>query len=254
MLLVIGLSAWTIDTLPHDQLSTIKDRLRIPVAERLAGTQWQRNRFARRLLDRFGQTDLYRTQNLHLPGDPRTRVVLYGDSITEFWRDRAPDTLAAHPDLVNRGISGQTTPALLWRFQQDVLDLHPGTVVLLGGTNDFLRPDLHISQAETERNLHSMATLAQQQGIRLVLCSVLPVRYKQGLYADRILATNAWLKNYARENRLSYVDYFSAMADARGELPANLSNDGVHPNHAGYELMAKTLMRVIDVGAPGAKL
>jgi len=254
MLLGIALGALSLRALRQKQRDIIKDRLRVTVAERLAGTRWQQNRLAARLLDRFSQTNLYRTQNLQLQSDPHHRVVLYGDSITQFWQDRAPDTLATHPNFINRGISGQTTPALLWRLQQDVLNLHPATVILLAGTNDFFFPELHISQSETESNLRRIAALAQQHGARVILCSVLPVRYSNGRYTDRILATNASLRAYALQNHLHYVDYFAAMADAQGQLPAQLSDDGVHPNHAGYEVMAKTLLQQMDADDAGAKL
>jgi len=249
-ILAVCLGAWTCTRLSPARIALLKYRIRLPLAERIAGTPLQKTRWAQRLLGSFAQPNVYRAANLALPPAPPDRIILYGDSITEYWPLVAPDTLAAHPGLIDRGIAGQTTTALLWRLQQDVLDLHPATVVLLGGANDVLYPVLHVSAAETDSNLRRMATLAQQHGIRVLLCAVLPVRVGSQPDNDRIAATNASLQTFAAQNHLTFVDYFHAMADARGELPAALSADGIHPNHAGYQIMAATLNQALAANTP----
>ena len=192
----------------------------------------------------------YRAANAAL-GDPKPgerRVVLFGDSITELW---APYFGALFPGkpYVGRGISGQTTPQMLVRFRQDVLALKPAAVAILAGTNDIAGNTGPSTLEMIEDNLASMTELAQAHGIRVVLCSVLPVfdyRWRPGLEpAPKIVALNAWMKAYAARVGATYVDYHAAMADARGGLPVELAADGVHPTEAGYRVMAPLLERGI---------
>jgi lysophospholipase L1-like esterase len=180
------------------------------------------------------------------PGE--TRVVFIGDSITEGWGMKATATSPARGEFfpgkpyINRGISGQTTPQMLVRFRQDVILLKPKVVVLLAGTNDIAENTGKESPEEIEGNIASMAELARANGIRMVLCSVLPAgefSWHKGLEpAPKIRALNAWIQNYAAKNGLVYVDYYTPMANAEGGLKADLSPDGVHPNKAGYDIMA----------------
>jgi lysophospholipase L1-like esterase len=131
---------------------------------------------------------------------------------------------------------------MVLRFRQDVIDLQPKVVVILAGTNDIAGNTGPITIEEIEGNIASMAELAAANRIRVVLCSVLPVfdyPWKPGLMpVPKILALNAWIKGYAAANGHVYVDYHSAMKDARDGLPSKLSADGVHPLPAGYAIMA----------------
>jgi lysophospholipase L1-like esterase len=166
------------------------------------------------------------------------RVVFMGDSITQGWK--LDEAFPGKP-YVNRGISGQTTPQMLVRFRQDVIDLKPKVVVILAGTNDIAGNTGPMTLEQTEGNLASMAELAAANGIRVVLCSVLPAfdyPWSPGLTpAPKIAQINAWLKEYAVQKGYVYVDFYSAMKDDRGGLPATLSRDGVHPLPAGFAAM-----------------
>lgn len=185
----------------------------------------------------------YRAANdsLGAPAAGERRVVFYGNSITDAWARHFPAMFPGKP-YVGRGISGQTTPQMLVRFHQDVVALKPAVVVILAGTNDIAGNTGPSTQAMIEDNLSAMTEIAQAHGIRVVLSSVLPVfdyRWKPGLEpAPKIIALNAWMKRYAASVGATYLDYHSAMADARGGLPSALSGDGVHPNEAGYRAMA----------------
>ena len=180
------------------------------------------------------------------PGD--VRVVFMGDSITEGWGMKATATEPGRGEFfpgkpyINRGISGQTTPQMLVRFRQDVIALKPKVVVLLAGTNDIAENTGKETLEEIGNNIASMSDLARANGIRVVLCSVLPAsefHWHMGLEpAPKIKALNAWIKEYAAKNGLVYVDYYASMANDEGGLKAELSPDGVHPNKAGYDLMA----------------
>jgi acyl-CoA thioesterase-1 len=182
------------------------------------------------------------------PAPGETRVVFMGDSITEGWGMKATATSPGRGEFfpgepyVNRGISGQTTPQMLLRFRQDVILLKPKVVVLLAGTNDIAENTGKETVEEIAGNITSMAELARANGIRVVLCSVLPASefsWHKGLEpAPKIRVLNAWMKDYAAKNSFVYVDYYSPMANSEGGLKAELSPDGVHPNKAGYDLMA----------------
>jgi acyl-CoA thioesterase-1 len=182
------------------------------------------------------------------PSPGETRVVFMGDSITEGWGMKATATSPARGEFfpgkpyINRGISGQTTPQMLVRFRQDVVLLKPKVVVLLAGTNDIAENTGKETIEEIGNNIASMSELARANGIRVVLCSALPAsdfHWHKGLEpAPKIKALNAWMKDYAAKNGFVYVDYYSPMANSEGGLKAELSPDGVHPNKAGYDLMA----------------
>ena len=165
-----------------------------------------------------------------------------GDSITDFWGQLPGSTFFPSKPYVNRGISGQTTPQMLVRFRSDVVELQPRVVVILAGTNDIAGNTGPMPLEDTENNLMSMADIARQNNIRVVLASVTPAiafPWRPDIHpADTIRTLNSWIKDYAAKKGLVYVDYHSAMADKDGGMKARLSKDGVHPNVEGYSVMA----------------
>ena len=185
----------------------------------------------------------YKQENADLAAKPAEadRVVFMGDSITDAWGRTYGKFFPGKP-YVNRGISGQTSPQMLVRFRQDVIDLQPKVVVILAGTNDIAGNTGPMTLEQTESNIASMADLASANHIKVVLCSVLPAfdfGWNKGLEpAPKILLLNAWIRGYAAAKGYAYVDYHSAMKDQRDGLPENLSKDGVHPTPAGYAVMA----------------
>lgn len=203
-------------------------------------------------LARFKEADL----KLGAPAAGEDRVVFMGDSITEGWHFDAPGGVFAAKPYINRGISGQTTPQMVLRFHQDVIALQPKVVVILAGTNDIAGNTGPMTLAETENNIAAMAEIAAQNHIRVVLCSILPAfdyPWRPGLTpAPKIDAINAWMKDYAAQHGHVYVDYHTAMKDARDGLPANLSQDGVHPTQAGYEMMAPLVEAGISKALKGS--
>ncbi len=208
--------------------------------------------------DDFGQLMRYRDANAALkpPAPGENRVVFFGDSITDMWKleDSFPGKA-----YVNRGVSGQTTPQMLVRFRQDVIDLHPKVVVILAGTNDIAGNTGPMLSEDIEANFSSMAELARAHNIDVVFSSVLPVHnytpQSQDLFAQRspekILALNRWLKNYCAGAGCVYLDYFSAMVDEKGLLKRDLAEDGLHPNVAGYKIMTPLAEAAIAKALPG---
>ncbi len=201
-------------------------------------TYW--NAHDRQLLVDFGNLARFKEANemLGAPKPGEDRVVFMGDSITQGWN--LAESFPGKP-YVNRGISGQTTPQMLVRFRQDVIDLKPKAVIILAGTNDIAGNTGPMTLEQTEGNIASMAELAAANGINVVICSLLPAfdyLWAPGHEpAPKIVKVNAWLKDYAAQKGYVYVDYYSAMKDGRGGLPATLSKDGVHPLPAGYAIM-----------------
>jgi len=192
----------------------------------------------------------YREENAKLgpPGPNENRVVFYGNSITEVWAKNFPTMFPGKP-YIGRGISGQTTPQMLVRFNQDVVALKPKVVVILAGTNDIAGNTGPSTIEMIENNLRSMAEIAKANGIRVVMSSVLPVYdypWRPGLEpAPKIMALNAWMKDYAAKTGATYLDYHSAMQDERHGMRAGLASDEVHPTEAGYRVMAPLAEKAI---------
>lgn len=200
--------------------------------------------------DDWANLNRYKDENLKigLPSEYENRIVFMGNSITEGWMQINPEFFEGKP-YINRGISGQTTPQMLVRFRQDVVNLKPKAVVILAGTNDIAGNTGHSTLEMIEDNIASMTEIAKANNIKVILCSVLPVfdyPWKPGLNpAEKIVELNTWIKNYCEENDLIYVDYFTSMADERNGLKKEYSEDGVHPNKKGYEVMSTILQKSI---------
>ena len=185
----------------------------------------------------------FRADNAKLdkPKANENRVVFMGNSITIGWLSAMPEFFDGKP-YINRGISGQTTPQMLLRFRQDVIALQPEVVVILAGTNDIAGNTGPSTLGMIADNIKSMAELAKMNGITVVISSTLPAYdypWKPGLQpAEKIVALNKKIKQYAENEGHVYLDYFSAMADERNGLPKKYAHDEVHPTKLGYEVMA----------------
>jgi lysophospholipase L1-like esterase len=189
------------------------------------------------------------------PGEQR--VVFFGDSITDNWSKPGHGGFFPGRPYVNRGIGGQTTAQMLVRFRADVVALGPAAVVILAGTNDISGNNGPVSTASIQDNLASMAELARAHGIRVVLASILPVtddeKGADGTPITRtrdrppatIAALNEWIAAFAAREGHVHLDYHAALADSRGALKADLNDDGLHPNAAGYAVMAPLAEKAI---------
>ncbi len=199
---------------------------------------------------------------------PAGRVVFLGDSITDFWN--LPEYFPGKP-YVNRGISGQTTPQMLVRMYPDVLDLKPGALVLLAGINDVSQNTGPSTAEMIQQNIMAMTELAQAHGMKVILCSLLPIsdypflkqqgtpappgarpriRMSEGHPPADILKLNGWMKSYAAKVNATYADYFSAFVDERGWLKEPYSADGLHPNAEGYKVMTNVLADALRRALP----
>jgi lysophospholipase L1-like esterase len=194
----------------------------------------------------------YAAENAKLPAvsPGEKRVVFMGNSITEYWKFWDREFFAKNKSFVNRGISGQTTPQMLVRFRNDVINLKPSVVVILAGTNDIAGNTGPTTLENIFGNIVSMAELAKANNIKAILCSVLPVfeySWSPGLEpAGKIIKLNAMLLSYAQKNKLEYVDFHTPMADERNGLKSEYSSDGVHPNLKGYKIMDALVEKAIQ--------
>ena len=207
----------------------------------------------------YGRLARYAEANAALaaPGPDEARVVFFGDSITDNWSKASYGGFFPGKPYVNRRIGGQTTAQMLVRFRADVLALRPAVVVILAGTNDVAGNAGPVAPAAIEDNLASMSELARAHGVKVVLASILPVAddkkdasgqprlWTLGHPLETLRALNLWMADYATKNGLVFLDYFSAMADASGLFKTALNDDGLHPNAAGYAVMAPLAEKAI---------
>jgi len=223
-------------------------------------------------LQDWNQLGRYHQANVELKKQPvpAKRVVFLGDSITDFWK---LDQYFPGKPYVNRGISGQTTPQMLVRMYPDVIDLKPAAMVLLAGINDVSRNTGPSTAEMIEHNIMAMTELAQAHGMKVVLCSVMPlsdypfqraqsapagpggggpprIRMTEGHPPSDILRLNAWMKDYAAKVGAIYADYFASFVDERGWLKDSYSADGLHPNAEGYQVMTSVLNAALQKVLP----
>jgi lysophospholipase L1-like esterase len=185
----------------------------------------------------------YQIENSSLknPEPNENRVVFIGNSITEGWSSHQPEFFK-NKSYINRGIGGQTTPQMLIRFKQDVVDLKPKVVVICGGTNDIAGNTGPSSIKMIVDNISAMSEIAKANSIKVIIAAVHPAfdyPWRPGLKPnEKIPALNKLLKAYSEKNKIIYLDYFSAMVDDKNGLRSDLGSDGVHPNKKGYQIMA----------------
>lgn len=212
-------------------------------------------RQAASLINDFGNTRRYTTENAAVkpPAAGEQRVVFMGDSITDNLHNaqRFGPFFPGKPYL-NRGIGGQVTGQMLLRFFQDVIALQPKAVVIFGGTNDIGGNIGPLPMEAIENNLAAMSDMARANGIKVILATVTPVcdmpgrpPMTAGRPPNEILVLNRWIKDYAAGHNLVFLDYFSATVDEKGFLRAELTEDGLHPNAKGYEIMNPLAERAI---------
>lgn len=207
---------------------------------------------AQKTLNEEPNFEKYREANSKLPAitTKEKRVVFIGNSITEGWPNAHPKFFSEN-NYIGRGIGGQTSPQLLMRFREDVINLKPYAVVINIGTNDIAENTGKYNPSFTLDNIKSMAEIADANGIKVILSAVLPVgtyRWRPEVkdVPQKIDALNAEIKNYAKSKGFAYIDYNTPMRDEKGALKSNYGDDGVHPNSLGYDVMESTAKPVIN--------
>lgn len=193
----------------------------------------------------------YQQENLELVAKTTSekRIVFMGNSITEGWLKVHPSFFQGKP-YVDRGISGQTTPQMLLRFRQDVIEIQADVVVILAGINDIAQNTGPMTLEETAGNIFSMAELAKANGIAVIICTVLPASqfpWRPEIQpGPKIVELNAILSKYAKEHKIPFVDYYAPMVNDSLGLKIELGDDGVHPNEKGYMIMEPIIEKAIS--------
>ncbi|HVN56966.1 MAG TPA: SGNH/GDSL hydrolase family protein [Bacteroidales bacterium] len=241
LLIALGLSVITVSFAqapPAKQVSDVEKTQAIRIAQ-----------FEKTLSD-WANLGRFREENskMAIPAPGEKRVVFMGNSITEGWK-YIDTAFFRRKQYVNRGISGQTTPQMLIRFRQDVINLKPSAVVILSGINDIAGNTGPSTLEMIEDNLSSMTEIAAANNIKVIMCSVLPAYdfpWRKGMEpADKVASLNKWIKDYAERKGFIYVDYYSPMADDRKGLKSAYTFDGVHPNLDGYKIMEPIIEKAI---------
>ena len=204
--------------------------------------------------------DRYREANTALPvaEEGEQRVIFFGDSITDNWD---LDESFQGEAFINRGIGGEVTEEMMFRVHQDVFALEPSVVFFLGGTNDMVR---NYSNGDIFRNVRSFAKQCHERNIQLIICSILPISdYHKNRESrlersrkrppERILVINEGLENIAQEEEADYLDLHEALADGNGQMPAQLSSDGLHPNRKCYSIMAPLVFEAVGMAKQKAR-
>ena len=176
-------------------------------------------------------------------------VVFMGNSITQGWVDMRPHFFIEN-SFVNRGISGQTTPQMLLRFRQDVIDLKPKAVVILAGINDIAENTGPISLEDIAANIESMIELSIVHGIHPLVCSVLPANNfpwrPEILPREKVIKLNELLLALTEKHQATYVDYYTSTVDTEGGLKSDLGYDTVHPNDKGYKVLEPIILESLQ--------
>lgn len=202
-----------------------------------------------------GLVDLkkYREANKeYMNGEPKKGAIVFiGNSITEGWVHWSPEFFAKH-NFIGRGISGQTSPQLLLRFRDDVINLKPYAVIINVGTNDIAENTGAYDPQFTLGNIKSMAEIAKANKVRVILSSVLPAKgfgWRENVKdaPEKIEALNREIKAYAKQMGFIYIDYHSQLKDENGALKAGFGKDGVHPNKECYELMEEIVLSTLKI-------
>lgn len=199
-------------------------------------------------IESFANLKKYASQNIEISQSSEGKIIFIGDSITEFWKTADPIFFTEN-SFINRGISGETTSQILLRFQDDVINLKPSTVIILAGINDIAENNGPISLEETLNNIVAMVKIAEKNKIQVILCSVLPAnRFSWRpdiLPAKKVIQLNGMIKEYTSENNIIYADYYTEMVDENDGLQLKLGADGVHPNLIGYKIMEPIILKSI---------
>ena len=179
------------------------------------------------------------------------KIVFMGNSITQMWSDNS-FFFKSNPSFINKGISGQTTPQMLMRFDDDVIKENANTVIILAGINDIAQNTGPIQIKNIADNIFRMAEMAQKNNINVFICSVLPanrILWNKSIKPTyKVIKLNMLLKEFCKNKNIEYVDYYSEMVDWNGGLKSPLYTskwDLVHPKKKGYEKMEEILIKKI---------
>jgi lysophospholipase L1-like esterase len=167
----------------------------------------------------------------------RPLIVLLGDSITEGFLH---DEFLAGYNIVNRGVSGDVSEAVLKRLDSSVLRLTPDLVFIMIGTNDI---GCGYSDKEIFFNIETIIQKLQTicPKTRIILQSILPTRNDPTRPQDRIRKLNESFHLLAKELHIHFLDLYAHFLNNNGELGEDYSLDGLHLNGKAYGLWSRQI-------------
>ena len=176
----------------------------------------------------------------------KAKLVFLGDSITQLWKEVAPDVWQEHfvkhsPLLL--GIGGDQTQQILWRIERGELDgLDPGVVVLLIGVNNLI-----ISRAtpeDTARGVRAVNAAVRDRlpRARILHLALFPAgETPSDWLRQKIEKTNALLQDLANNPNVVFLDFGPRFLSADGMLSTEIMDDFLHPSRQGYVVWAHAL-------------
>lgn len=180
------------------------------------------------------------------------KVVLMGDSITEYmpyvYKGKVGeiDDEIEYVGVENIGVGSFTN--YVWpHVDKENVDLY----FLLIGTNNISRPDCDYDEKETIEDLVNKikflidTIIATSKG-RLVVQSIYPTKYEFRI--NEIKYVNDCIKLYCDTIGIEYLDIYSLLATEADLINSDYSDDGIHPNEAGYAILAQEVSKRLDKG------
>lgn len=183
----------------------------------------------------------------------KSKIVCMGDSLTEGYgietHYRWSDLLShdMNIEIINSGISGDTTGGMLARFKSMVIDYSPSHVIITGGTNDL---SLNISDEQIISNILAMTRYARYNDIISIIGIPTMIYHNDSavcgsIFLDQDILKNRMevyrnkLKRFAKEDGLAYIDFSTGMT------PDLYLEDRLHPDEAGHKIMMENAKAVL---------
>ncbi|MBV1918537.1 MAG: GDSL family lipase [Sphingomonadaceae bacterium] len=168
----------------------------------------------------------------------RPQLVMIGDSLTEYWN-------ISDPEIVQRGIAGQSSDHVFLRFRQDAVNLQPEMVHILVGTNDIAGNTGPATPDRVIGNIRSMVEIARANGITPIIGTLPPAReFAWAKHNDPnpwVDILNQKIRALAESKGIALAEYHDALAGKPDVFDQALFDDGAHPNEAGYARMKPVL-------------
>lgn len=177
-----------------------------------------------------------------------TNYLFLGDSITDFYD---LDEYYEGLPVVNSGVSGNTTTDILNDMKNRVYNYNPSKVFLLIGTNDLIH---NMSVEEIVSNIEKIISdiKIDNPQIEVYVEAIYPVNdgIDKTVVDERnnedIMEINNSLKEYCDANNCTYIDMYDKLLDDEGNFSEEYTDDGLHPNDRGYEVITEELKKYLD--------
>lgn len=180
--------------------------------------------------------------------------VFLGDSITDFYDlDNYFDNKYS---IVNSGMNGNKVDDILKNMNDRVYRYNPSDVVILIGINDILYKNS--STDEVTKKIEKITKQIKKHNpyCNIYIQSIYPTNDKwkkehndsvpdESILKEKILKINKNIKKYCKENKITYVNVHDSLVNKDGYLDNKYTNDGLHPNEKGYEIITKIIKKEV---------